>query len=103
MKSESVFARTVRWLKGQMLTHMPGMLTCRQFEEFILGYLDGELSRKQVAMFEMHLLVCRECREYLASYQRTIEINKAVLGLPDDPVPDDVPADLIAAILKSKE
>ncbi|ASJ73556.1 anti-sigma factor family protein [Granulosicoccus antarcticus] len=103
MKSESVLQRTVRWLKGQMLTHMPGMLTCRQFEDFILAYLDGELTRKQVAMFEMHLLVCRECRDYLASYKRTVEINKVVLGLPDDAVPDEVPADLIAAILKSKQ
>jgi len=85
-----------------MLTRMPGMLTCREFEDFILAYLDGELSRQQLAKFELHLRVCRECREYLASYQRTVEINKVVLGLPDDPVPEKVPADLVEAILKSQ-
>ena len=91
-----------RWLKGQMLKRMHGMLTCREFEEFVLAYLDGELTPKQLTRFNMHLRMCRECREYIAAYQRTTEINRAVLGAPDESLSDDVPADLIKAILESK-
>ncbi len=95
-------SRMKRWLKGQMLKRMHGMLTCREFEEFVLAYLDGELTTKQLTRFNMHLRMCRECREYIAAYQRATEINKAVLGAPDESLPDDVPADLIKAILESK-
>ena len=91
-----------RWLKGQMLNRVYGMLTCRQFEEFVQAYHDGELTKKELKMFNLHLRVCRECREYLASYQRSIEISTAVLGQLHEPVPDTVPADLVEAILESK-
>ena len=86
-----------------MLRRMPGMLTCREFEDFILAYLDGELSGSQLSKFKMHLLVCKECRAYLASYERTVDISKAVLGEPEDPVPREVPRELIEAILKAKQ
>lgn len=92
----------MRWLKGQMLKRMHGMLTCREFEEFILAYLDGKLTQKQLTRFNFHLRICRECREYIAAYQRALEINQSVLGDLDEPLPDDVPADLIQAILESK-
>jgi len=93
----------MRRLKGAMLKHMHGMITCREFEEFVLSYLDGDLPTKQAKRFEWHLRLCRECREYLAAYKRTIEIGKAVLGPPDETVPEDVPEDLISAVLDSRE
>lgn len=92
----------MRWLKGQMLKRIHGMLTCREFEEFVLAYFEGELTRQQLNRFNIHLRICRECREYIAAYQRALEINKAVLGAPDKPLPSDVPADLIQAILEAK-
>ncbi len=93
----------MRRLKGTMLRHMHGMITCREFEEFVLRYLDGELPSKQAKIFEWHLRICRECREYLAAYRRTIEIGIAVLGPADESVPDDVPEDLIKAVLDARE
>lgn len=89
----------MRRLKGLMLRYMHGMITCREFEAFILRYLDDELSERERKIFEWHLRFCRECREYLAAYRRSIEVGKAVLGDSDQPVPDDVPRDLIAAVL----
>ena len=91
-----------RWLKAQVLNRVYGMLTCRQFEEFVQAYHDGELTKKELRMFNLHLRVCRECREYLASYQRSIEISTAVLGQLHEPAPDKVPADLVETILESK-
>ena len=92
-----------RWLKGMMLKHMHRMITCREFEDFILRYLDGELTDRQRSVFEWHLRICRECREYLAAYQRSREIAVAALAPANAPVPDDVPEDLIKAILDARE
>lgn len=97
-----LLSRFKRWLKGQMLKRMHGMLTCREFEEFVLAYLDGELTQKQLTRFNLHLRICRECRDYMAAYQRALDINKAVLGASEEPVPDDVPDDLIKAILEAR-
>lgn len=93
----------MRSLKGTMLKRMHGMITCREFEEFVLSYLDGELPARQVKIFEWHLRICRECREYLAAYKRTIEIGNAVLGPGSDSVPEDVPEDLIKAVLDARQ
>ncbi len=92
-----------RRLKGFMLKRVPGMITCREFEGFISSYLDGELSDRLRSRFDMHMRICRECRQYLQAYQRTIEVGQAVFTSPDEPVPDDVPESLINTILKLRE
>ena len=93
----------MRKIKGTMLRSMHGMITCREFEEFVLSYLDGELPARQARIFEWHLRICRECREYLAAYRRTIELGVAVLGSAHEAVPADVPEDLVRAVLDSRE
>ena len=92
-----------RWLKGVMLERMPGMITCREFEDFICDYLDGTLPAAKRRVFELHMRICRECREYLAAYQKARALGQAT-ALPGstEPVPDDVPEDLIKAILESR-
>ena len=101
--SERQSPELMRRLKGFMLKRMHSMITCREFEEFIMNYLDGSLPRAQRKKFEWHLRICRECREYLAAYRRTIEIGQAVLGPAHESVPEDVPEDLIRAVLDSRE
>ena len=91
-----------RWFKGFMLKRMHNMITCKEFENFVLDHLDGELSGRQQTMFEWHLRLCSECRDYLAAYQRARELGQAVLSSPDDPLPHDVPEDLIKAILEAR-
>lgn len=91
-----------RWLKGLFLKRMHRMITCTEFEAFVLSYLDGELPARQRSVFEWHLRLCRECRDYLAAYKRTIELGRAVLGPADDSVPEDVPEDLVKAILDAR-
>jgi len=92
----------LRRMKGAMLKRMHGMITCREFEDFVLQYLEGQLPRSQARIFEWHMRMCRECREYLAAYQRSMQISEAVLGADDEPLPEDVPEDLIAAILDAR-
>lgn len=93
----------MRWLKGMMLKHMHNMITCREFESFVLDYLAGELPAAQLRRFEWHLKLCRECRDYLQAYHASLEIGKTALGPPSAPVPDSVPEDLIKAILDARE
>jgi len=91
------------WLKNLMFRHLHGMMTCQEFEDFIQAYMDNDLTTIQRSVFEKHLRFCRECRDYLAAYKKTIEIGYSVLTAPEDPVPGDVPEDLIKAILEARE
>ena len=96
--------RLWRWIKGMMLRRMPLMITCVEFESFILAYFEGELPSRQRRVFEFHLKICRECRDYLAAYRRTMELGRAVLSEdPSAAVPRDVPEDLIKAVLDARE
>jgi len=93
----------MRRIKGAMLKHMHSMITCKEFEDFVLRYLDDELPKQQRALFELHMRLCRECREYLAAYQRTIEIGREAFKSADETLPEDVPEDLIKAILEARK
>ena len=92
----------MRRIKGAMMRHVHGMITCREFEEFVLAYLDGELPRRQARVFEWHMRLCRECREYLAAYRRSVELGQAVMG-DSGSLPADVPDDLVTAILDARK
>ena len=90
-------------LKSFMMKRIHHMITCKEFEDFVQRHLDGELSDKQRSTFEWHLSLCRECREYLAAYKHAIEITDAVLTPVKSPIPDEVPEDLIKAILEARK
>lgn len=92
-----------RWLKGLVLKRVRHMITCKEFEDFVLAYLDNELPDKQRSIFEWHLRFCRECRDYLAAYRRTVEIAQVVMSEPNAAIPEDVPEDLVKAILEARK
>ncbi len=95
-------SRIMRKMRGAMQKWMPGMLTCVQFEDFLIDYLEGDLPVGQRRVFEFHMKVCRECREYMAAYRRTIEIAGRAYEDGSAPVPDAVPEDLVRAILDAR-
>jgi anti-sigma factor RsiW len=76
------------------------MMTCRQLIDFIETYLEGELPPLKAAAFKMHLLLCHDCRAYLATYRKTIEMSKLAM-IADEPVPAQVPPQLVEAIRQS--
>ena len=92
----------MRKLKGLIMKRVHGMITCREFESFVSSYLDETLDDRQRRIFEWHIRICRECREYLAAYRRTMELGIAILDTTTDTIPDDVPEDLIRAILDAQ-
>ena len=77
-------------------------MTCREVIDFLLEYLSGELSASERAEFEQHLTECPDCAAYLKSYEQTIKLGKAVFADPEAPVPQDVPEELVQAILASR-
>ena len=93
----------MRWMKGMMLKHMPFMMTCIEFEDFIIDYLEGDLSERQKTVFEFHLRICRECREYLAAYRRTMEVSKLSSQSDQPSLPGNLPDDLIKAIREARK
>lgn len=77
-------------------------MTCRQLTEFIIDYRSGTLAPEERAEFEAHLAECRDCVHYLRSYDDTVRLARATAEHPDDPVPADVPEDLVRAILAAR-
>lgn len=82
---------------------MPLMITCAEFEEFIIDYLEDRLTKKQRFIFNTHLRLCKDCRSYLTAYQTAIALGKAVFDSPDKEVPDEVPKDLVNAVLAARK
>lgn len=88
------------------------MLTCREFIEFLMEYLDRALPDQRLTEFERHLGLCTSCQAYLQNYQATVRLGKAAFADADalDPegagldgaVPEDVPEDLVKAILAAR-
>jgi len=89
-----------RIAKGVMMAYMPMMITCRQFEDFIMDYLEGALTKRTRKIFEFHIRACRECREYLAAYQRTRDIARETALVS---TLNEVPEDLIEAVASTLE
>ena len=87
----------------RLLMKMPLMLTCAEAEAFIHDYFDDALPRRQRAIFELHLRMCRECRDYLKAYRRTVELGRAVFDDPQAEVPETMPDDLVDAILAARK
>ncbi|HET6202986.1 MAG TPA: zf-HC2 domain-containing protein [Planctomycetota bacterium] len=78
------------------------MITCRELYDFIHDYLSGELPAPEGARFEEHLAVCESCVNYLESYRKTVALGKRACLRDEDPVPPEVPEELVRAILDSR-
>ena len=98
----SIWTRMMRSMKGFMLNRIPGMITCVEFEDFMIAYMEGELPPAQRRVFEFHMKICRECRDYMAAYKRTIEVSGRAFKDQSAPVPPEIPEDLVQAILDAR-
>jgi predicted anti-sigma-YlaC factor YlaD len=76
------------------------MMTCREVYSFLDDFLEGRLDLVTRLAFGSHLLLCRACRNYLATYRASIKAAQEA-ERADNP-PDPVPEDLIAVILASR-
>lgn len=77
-------------------------MTCREFADFIMDYLAGQLPADARDPFEWHLSRCHNCQEYLAQYRNTIQAGRLAFQNPEEQVPDEVPDDLVKAVLAAR-
>ena len=80
-------------------------LTCRDFIDVIMAWLDDALDPATRREFDEHLAECVDCANYLRSYRLTVSLGKGACapGDPDGPVPDDVPEELVQAVLAARK
>ncbi len=76
-------------------------MTCQDVNQFLADYLDGTLPWRQRLLFNVHLLVCHHCRQYLASYAATVRFTKS-LGQQVEPEAPYVPDELVRAVLSAQ-
>ena len=74
-------------------------LTCREFIEFLMDYLDGSLPAEQGSRFEAHIEDCPSCVDYLESYRATSILSAEALLQPSAELSDEVPEELVRAVL----
>lgn len=77
-------------------------MTCREFADYMMDYLSGELSPESRAQFEHHVSLCGNCRKYLTSYDETVKLGKRAFEDDDAALPADVPEQLVEAILAAR-
>jgi predicted anti-sigma-YlaC factor YlaD len=79
-------------------------LTCRDTIDALMDYLDGTMPATQRARMEEHLKICRSCRNFLASYDRTVQLSRRALladGVPPPGADQPLPPELVEGILKA--
>jgi anti-sigma factor RsiW len=81
---------------------MNRMLTCREVEEFLLAYLDGELPLAKRLAFQMHIAFCSECKAYLRKYKTAVALGKTVFVEGARDANEEIPEDLVKAIAAAR-
>lgn len=56
--------------------------SCDEMFERISEYVDGELSPEAAALFEAHCEDCGPCKNFIATFKRTIQLAQEVGGSP---------------------
>lgn len=85
-----------------MLFKLLGMLNCAKFEDLYCDRQDSSPFLLSAWRLRFHIGICRQCRSYLAAYERTIELEKLALSAQDEEAPAELPADLLEDILAQR-
>jgi anti-sigma factor RsiW len=75
-------------------------VTCRDFVDLVIGYLEHELDAHTRARFDQHRAMCSHCPHYLIHYRETIQASAAAWA---GDVPSDLPEDFVQAILAARD
>ena len=76
------------------------MVTCQQALELMGELVDDDLDRRHRLHVRLHLLICRHCRRYLASYRTTLLAGKAAFRALEG-AEEEIPDTQVAAILEA--
>jgi predicted anti-sigma-YlaC factor YlaD len=60
-------------------------MTCRQYKDLMMGYLDDELDDAQKKTFEEHIESCKDCAAELEQFRKLKKVTDSVkLAEPED-------------------
>ncbi len=77
-------------------------MTCHDYKDLMMGYLDNELSDEQKCQFEEHLTGCSECKDELEEFRKLKAITDEVtLVEPEDRIWQDYWAGIYNRIERS--
>lgn len=88
-------------LSGWVFRNYPGLIDCGTFESFLMDYHEGTLEEAKRQRFERHLGMCSLCRASYKSYERSIQLGKRLFETETDPLPNDVPSELVNAVVSA--
>lgn len=70
------------------------MLTCKELTELITDYLEGRLPLSRRLSFRLHVMMCRNCRNYLRQMKITV---RSLGAMPLEPVPPEIREEMLKA------
>ncbi|MEM6457065.1 MAG: zf-HC2 domain-containing protein [Acidobacteriota bacterium] len=73
--------------------------TCRDAINFLLAYLEDDLSASARESFEAHVAMCPPCQDYMDSYRETIALSREACGCDQADQHEPMPPALVSAIL----
>ena len=89
-------------LRAWLMRHLPGQLTCMEFERFVHDYQEGSLSPREQRAFDLHMDLCPMCWVHFAWYLQTIALGRRICATEDAAAPAELPEELAAAILAAR-
>ena len=72
-------------------------MTCRDFADFLVDYIDDALPGAVRRQFEQHLDECPDCVSYLQQYRDTIRLTAHASEDVTIPMPDDLVRAIVLA------
>ncbi len=77
------------------------LISCQALIDFLDDYVEERLSSAERVRFEEHLAVCAACVRYLDGYRGTLRAL-ALVARQTEVLPQDVPEELVAAVLAAR-
>jgi len=77
-------------------------MNCKEFVDFLMAYINEELSPEEARAFEQHIEDCPPCIHYLDTYRETLELERHAYdaeALPEGEPPEP----LVQAILSARK
>jgi len=96
------FLHLRRRFKAVMMRRMPGMITCAEFESFVVDHYEGQLSARQRRLFERHMEMCPPCRVSWGSYVKAVALGQRLFADDEREAPAPVDQRLVDAVLAAR-
>lgn len=75
------------------------MIGCTDVDARLASFLQGELSFPDRMAIYRHLAHCQRCSRVVEQGRDALDVSKSALAEAADPMPDEVPEQLVRAIL----